>query len=96
MPEVFQSDTVIKEVLGDKKKYYLDSGISWMQMMNLKFEAERKNYQIDIEIGNASDVEQLPDFDYYLIRKKINSTSSSVESKEMMGIFHTPIVIYSK
>lgn len=95
MPEVFQSDDVIKEVLEDNKSYYMDGGISWIQLMNMQFEAERKGLTISVS-GNLS-----AEYDCYLIRKKADTLQKEMEEKgmksiEMIGIFNTPIVIYNE
>ncbi len=95
MPEVFQSDDVIKVVLEDNKRYYMDGGISWIQLMNMQFEAERKDFTISVS-GDLS-----AEYDCYLIRKKADTLQKKMEEKgmkstDMIGIFNTPIVIYSK
>lgn len=96
MPEVFQSDDVVKEVLEDKKCYYMDDRISWLQKMNMLFQAERKGWTI--RFNNPRDIKGC---DYYLVLKtnmilEQRMKAEGLESVEMEGIFDTPILIYKK
>lgn len=96
MPEVFQSDDTVQEVLADNKKYYISNSISWMQMINLQFEAERRGYNIEIVAGGETNIELLPGYDYYIIDGRLNTTSENIQSKEIVGIFSRPLAIYKK
>lgn len=96
MPEVFQSDDVVSYILEDKKTYYVNDGISWLQFMNLEFEAERKGYSVEVTPGGGANVQELPAYDYYLIEAKYDKTPSSVKSTAMKAVFAKPINIYKR
>lgn len=94
MRDVFISDDLRKEILEDGKTYYLHTGVSFLETINMEFEIERQKIDVVIENGSESDITKLPQYDYYIIEKQADRSAEYEPSKTMNSVFSVPVNIY--
>lgn len=96
MYDVFLSYELREQIIEDNKSYYFQNNISWIEMLNLEFEADRRSFKLKIDSGPLSDYSKLQEYDYCILEQEGDRTTTKKPFLKTKSVFSTPVNVYGK